>query len=241
MTVLEVVRALGPIDAKSIRRDPLLRWLIFYPLVLAVLIRWGVPILRAHLIARFQFDLQPYYPLLMSFVVLMTPMLAGVVVGFLLLDQRDDQTLTALQVTPLTLSGYFAYRIAVPTALSFFITLVVFPITGLVALGPFALVGAGLSSCLLAPLYALFLGTFANNKVQGFALTKALGILLIPPLIAYFVLPPWQVLFGVDPLYWPAKFLWLALSNVNDAWMYLIVGLLLQWILLRFLIRRMNH
>jgi fluoroquinolone transport system permease protein len=36
----------------------------------------------------------------MSFVLLMTPMLAGIVVGFLLLDQRDDQTLTALQVTP---------------------------------------------------------------------------------------------------------------------------------------------
>ena len=234
MTVVEVIRALAPIDAKSLRRDPLLRWLIFYPLLLAVVIRWGAPVLRIHLITRFNFDLQPYYPLLMSFVALLTPMLAGTVIGFLLLDQRDDQTLTALQVTPLTLSGYFAYRIAVPTALSFAITILIFPITGLLELGSLALAGVAVSSCLLAPLYALFLGAFANNKVQGFALSKALGVLLVPPLIAYFVKSPWQLLFGLDPLYWPAKFLW-SVNSANRAWTYLLAGMLFHCVLLKLL------
>jgi fluoroquinolone transport system permease protein len=238
VTIVEIARALGPVDAKSIRRDPLLRWLIFYPLFLAVVIRWGMPILGVHLRTRFDFDLQPYYPLLMSFVMLMTPMLAGVVIGFLLLDQRDDQTLTALQVTPLTLSGYFAYRIAVPTALSFAITVAVFPITRLVELSPFTLTASAAGASLLAPLYALFLGTFANNKVQGFALTKALGILLVPPLVAYFVRSPWQLLFGLDPLYWPAKFLW-SVSTGNPALMYLLAGIAFHLLLLRLLMRRM--
>jgi fluoroquinolone transport system permease protein len=241
MTVFEVVRALGPIDAKSVRRDPLLRWLIFYPVVLALLLRWGVPVLRSVLIGRFRFDIEPHYPLLMSFVMLMTPMLAGTVIGFLLLDQRDEQTLTALRVTPLTLSGYFVYRIALPTVVSFATTLVLFPITGLVEFRPFGLISAGLSSCLLAPLYALFLGTVARNKVQGFALSKALGILLVPPVIAYFVGSRWQLLFGIDPLYWPAKFLWVLYSNPNSALKYLFAGVLIQWILLWLLMRRLNH
>lgn len=240
MTILEVVRALVPIDAKSVGRDPLLHWLLFYPLLLAMLIRWGTPLLSLHLHARFNFDLQPYYPLLMSFVALMTPMLAGIVIGFLLLDQRDDQTLTALQVTPLTLSGYFAYRIAVPTALSFLITIVVFPITGLLDLGAVALIAVAVSSCLLAPLYALFLGVFANNKVQGFALTKALGILLVPPLIAYFVKSPWQLLFGLDPLFWPAKFLW-SMNAGTHGWIYLLAGTLLHGVLVVVLMSRMNR
>jgi fluoroquinolone transport system permease protein len=239
VTIAEVVRALGPIDAKSVRRDPLLRWLIFYPLLLAALIRWSAPILRLHLITRLNFDLQPYYPLLMSFVVLMTPMLAGTVIGFLLLDQRDDQTLTALQVTPLSLGGYFTYRIAVPTALSFAITIALFPITNLLELSPVELVAVAASSCLIAPLYALFLGTVAQNKVQGFALTKALGVLLVPPLIAYFVRSPWQLLFGLDPLYWPAKFLW-SVSSGNHAWIYWLIGALLHSILLRFLMYRLH-
>ena len=105
MKTMRVLQALGAIDLKNVSRDPLLRWMIFYPLLLAGLIRWGVPSLAARLMAQFQFDLAPYYPLLMSFVLLMTPMLAGLVIGFLLLDQQDDQTLTAIQVTPLTLNG----------------------------------------------------------------------------------------------------------------------------------------
>jgi fluoroquinolone transport system permease protein len=238
VTIIEIARALGPIDGKSISRDPLLRWLIFYPLLLAAMIRWGTPILTVHLGTRFNFDLQPYYPLLMSFIMLMTPMLAGIVIGFLLLDQRDDQTLAALQVTPLTLSGYFAYRIAVPMALSFVITIFVFPMTGLVELGALTLAAVACGSSLLAPLYALFLGSFANNKVQGFALTKALGILLVPLPIAYFVRPPWQILFGLDPLYWPAKFLW-SVSVGEPALMYLLAGVGFHFLLLRLLMRRM--
>jgi fluoroquinolone transport system permease protein len=238
VTIVEIARALGPIDAKSVRRDPLLRWLIFYPLLIAFLIRWGMPIARVYLRTRFDLDLQPYYPLLMSCVMLMTPMLAGIVIGFLLLDQRDDQTLTALQVTPLTLSGYFAYRIAVPTALSFAITVAVFPITRLVELSLLTLAAAAAGASLLAPLYALFLGSFANNKVQGFALTKALGILLVLPLIAYFVKSPWQLLFGLDPLYWPAKFLW-SVSTGDPGLMYLLAGIAFHFLLLRLLMRRM--
>ena len=240
MRTVDIIRALGPIDTKSVLRDPLLRWLIFYPLLMAGLIRWGVPVLRIHLIARFQFDLFPYYPLLMSFVVLMTPMLAGTVIGFLLLDQRDDQTLTALQVTPLTLSGYFAYRIAVPTVLSFGVTLAVVRFAGLLQVAPFALIGASLGCCLLAPMYALFLGAFASNKVEGFALSKALGVLSVPPLVAYFVEPPWQFLFGLDPLYWPAKVFWVASANSSVAWAYLLIGMLMQLFVLRLLMSRLN-
>jgi fluoroquinolone transport system permease protein len=241
VTLLQVVRALGPIDAKSVRRDPLLRWLIAYPLAMALLVRWGVPIVRVHLIARFQFDVQPYYGLLMSFVLLLPPMLAGIVVGFLLLDQRDDQTLTALQVTPLTLSGYLSYRITVPTVVSFVVTLAMPPLAGLLDIGPVATVIAALSSCLLAPIYAVFLGAFASNKVQGFALAKALGVLLIPPLVAYFVNPPWQILFGLDPLYWPVKVFWLVEANAVIAWVYLAVGSVMQLFVLRFLLHRMNR
>jgi fluoroquinolone transport system permease protein len=193
------------------------------------------------MIVRLQFDPAPYYPLLMSFALLMTPMLAGTVVGFLLLDQRDDQTLIALQVTPLTISGYFVYRIAIPTTLSWGVTILVLPVTGLLTLGPVALLFAALSACLLAPVYALFLGAYAANKVQGFALAKAAGVLLVPPLIAYFVDPPLQLLFGIDPLYWPAKFLWTVHSNGGEAWIYFVGGLFLQWILLRYLMRRLNR
>lgn len=238
MKTMQVLRALGPIDAKSISRDPLLRWLVFYPLLLTGLIRWGVPLLAVRLMVQFQFDLVPYYPLLLSFILLITPMLAGMVIGFLLLDQRDDQTLTALQVTPLTLNGYLVYRLSLPTLLSLVITLLILPLTGLVEIRWESLLMAALSAAPLAPFYALVLAAFAANKVQGFALTKALGILLLPPLMAYFVSPPWQWVFGLVPLYWPVKLFWLLHADEPSCLFYLAVGLLYQFLLLIILLRR---
>jgi fluoroquinolone transport system permease protein len=240
MKMLCVLQALGPIDAKSVSRDPLLRWMVFYPLLLAGLIRWGVPWLTVRLLMQFQFDLTPYYSLLMSFVLLMTPMLTGMVIGFLLLDQRDDQTLTALQVTPLTLNGYLVYRISLPIILSLMITLIIFPLAGLVEIGFGPLFLAALSAAPLAPFYALSLAAFAANKVQGFALTKTLGVLLVPPLLAYFVPPPWQWVFGLVPLYWPVKLFWMLYTNEPGYLFYLVIGLLYQFLLLLVLLRRFN-
>ncbi len=117
MNAVGVVRALGAIDAKSVRRDPLLRWLALGPVSLALLVRWGTPYVAGRLQGQLGFDLVPYYPLIVSFVLLLVPMMCGIVIGFLLLDQRDDRTITALQVTPLTLNGYLVYRAAAPFVL----------------------------------------------------------------------------------------------------------------------------
>ena len=175
MKTLRVFQALGPIDAKNISRDPLLRWLVFYPLLLTGLIRWGVPLLAVRVMAQFQFDLTPYYPLLMSFVLLMTPMPAGMVIGFLLLDQRDDQTLTALQVTPLTLNGYLVYRISLPIILSLMITLIIFPLAGLVEIGFGSLFLAALSAAPLAPFYALVAGGLCRQQSAGLRADQGVG------------------------------------------------------------------
>ncbi len=38
-----IIRALGPIDLKSVGRDPLLKWIIFIPLIAASAMRWLLP------------------------------------------------------------------------------------------------------------------------------------------------------------------------------------------------------
>jgi fluoroquinolone transport system permease protein len=206
---LRTVRALAPIDARSVARDPLLRWLVAYPIVLALLLRFGVAALDVPVQARFGFALSDYGVLIVSFVFELLPVLCGMVVGFLLLDARDDGTLAALQVTPLTLGGFLAYRLAAPMALSVAMTLVSVPLVGLADVHPVTLVAVALGAAPLAPLFALFLAAFARNKVEGFALTKAAGILFLPPVFAYFVHAPWQWAFGVMPTFWPVKALWL--------------------------------
>ncbi len=232
------LRALGPVDLRNVWRDPMLRWFALLPLALALLLRWLAPALLARVSAWSGFDLTPATaPMVGAVVLAMAPAITGMVIGFLLLDQRDEGTLAALQVTPLTLAGYLAYRLAVPMAIAFAVTLLVLPLAGVARLGLLPAALAALAAAPLAPLFALFLAAFARNKVQGFALMKASGVVLWPPLVAYFVAMPWQLLFGPFPVYWAARLYWSALEGDAAYALWLAPGLawqgLLTWLLLR--------
>ena len=241
MGAFQVVRAIGPIDVKSVRRDSLLRWVLLLPLLLAAAVRWLLPDMVGRVEALTRIELLPYLPIVLSYaLLLLTPVMAGVLIGFLLLDQRDDHTLTALQVTPLPMNSYLAYRLAVPMLLSLVLTLGVFPLAGLMDAGLVPLLLAALVATPLAPIFALALASFAGNKVQGFALMKAGSVLYFPPLIAYFVSAPWQWAFGIMPNFWPAQLYWLAQAGEPHYWLALPIGLAYQALLLVVLVRRFN-
>lgn len=239
MTAAQIFRALGPIDAKSIQRDSLLRWMIFFPLLLAAAARWLMPLILHWVSDLLNVDLMPYYPPLMGYALLvLTPFLAATVIGFLLLDQRDDGTLTALQVTPLSLNGYLVYRLTMPMVASVLATIIVMPLSGIVQLSFLQLLLVAVCAAPLAPLMALAVAVIAQNKVQGFAVIKASGIILLPPMIAYFVQGPWQLLFALVPTYWPAMAFW----NVGEPsfyWFWM-VGILVQLLMLAWLVRKFN-
>lgn len=241
MNTRAALSALVPIDLRSVARDPLLRWIAVYPLAAALLVRWGTPWAVRYLDRRLHFDLVHYYPLLASFVLLTAPVLAGTVIGFLLLDQRDDGTLVALRVTPLTTNSYLVYRISVPMALSFALGLSVLPLTNLIPLSPSDLFLVALAAAPVAPLYALVLAVAARNKVQGFAVSKAMGALMIPVVAAAFVREPWQWLLGLDPLYWPAKLVWLGASAEGQSWTLAGVGLAYEILVVLWLARLFNR
>ncbi|HSJ59370.1 MAG TPA: hypothetical protein VLC95_19450 [Anaerolineae bacterium] len=242
MNAIQILKSLGPIDARNVRRDPLLKWMAAVPLVVALAMRWVLPVIFRQLSAFLDVDLSPYTgPLVSYLLVTLTPSLVGLVIGFLLLDERDDRTLTALQVTPLTLNGYLAYRLLLPGLLSIAVTVVVFPLAGLHDLAFLELCLVALSAAPLAPLFALFLAAFAANKVQGFALQKGMGIVLLPPMIAYFLPMPWQLAAGLVPTFWPAKVYWVLEAGEPAAWAYALAGLLVQSALLALLVRRFNR
>jgi fluoroquinolone transport system permease protein len=241
MNAFKAVRALGPIDVQNIRRDSLLRWMVAFPLLMALMTRWLLPLMLRRAGELVGIDLFPFYPPLMGYALLLvTPALVGMIVGFLLLDQRDDHTLKALQVTPLSLPNYLAYRLTMPMAVSLLMTLVSFPLAGFNNLDLAGLLAAAMSAAPFAPIMALLLASFAENKVQGFALTKTTGVFFIAPVIAYFIGSSWQWLFGIVPHYWPARVYWAMAAGDSSAWLYLVIGLGYQGLLLMLLLRRFN-
>lgn len=242
MRPLTAVRSLAAIDVRNVARDPLLSWIAVLTPGFGLLFRYVVPSLAVALDRQFGWEMVVYYPLLMSFLPLIAAGLVGTVVGFLLLDQRDDETLTALLVTPLSLTDYLRYRLGGLIVVSIVFGAVMVPLAGLIDTTPTQSLLSAAVAAPLAPIYALFLGTFASNKVQGFALVKAVGVVFVPCVVAYFVTGPWQIAFGVVPHYWALKVFWLFDDGaVGLAWVHAVMGVAWQAALLLLLVRRFSH
>lgn len=167
--------------------------------------------------------------------------LPGVLVGFLLLDEKEDRTLTALRVTPLPFSLYTGYRVGVAALVTFACILYLVLVTGQCQLPWWPLLPIAVGGSLTAPLAALFYATFAADKVQGLAFTKFAGIAGLTILLGYFAPEPWQWLLGVFPPFLVAKSYWMALEGRALYWVPLVVGSLLQLGLLVALVPRFRR
>jgi fluoroquinolone transport system permease protein len=205
MQTLAVLRTLAGAELRNVRRDSLLRWMAAFPILLALLLRWLVPLIDATI----ELDLQPYYVLIMStYAVLASPVLIGFIVGMLLLDERDDRTLQAIRVTPLSMRQYLSWKLSLPTAVTTLLTLMCLPLTGLAAF-QVNFTAAALVGALWAPILALAMATFAKDKLQGFVLMRVTNALLLIPVGVWFFDARWEPLFALLPTYWPLKTFWL--------------------------------
>ena len=112
-----------------------------------------------------------------------------------MLDERDERLIDYYAVTPLRKQGYYMYRLFLPVLITLLVSLLYqaehWPVLILLAVE--------------APIYALFLVAFAANKVEGLALSKLVGLLLIGAICAYFVPERWQWLAAPLPTYWPSR------------------------------------
>jgi len=207
------VRSLVAADTHQVLRDPLLGWMLLLPLGLALLLRVLIPRIGAALLAAARFDVAAYHPLIMSGYLMSAAGMAGIVIGFVLLDERDERTLTALRVTPFTLRRYLAYRITLPLLLGTGATLAGYPLVGISPLPVADLLPIAVVAGLSAPSLALLLAAAAPNKVAGFAVVKVLNGVNLVPVAAYFVPLPLQLAAGVLPAYWPMRALWSATAG----------------------------
>ena len=215
-------RALAAADSQLLWRDPLLGWVLLLPLSVAVMLRLLIPAIERALPPD-GFDLRNFHPLIMSGYLMTAPGIVGMVVGFMLLDERDARTLSALRVTPLSIRQYLAYRLTLPLIVGTATTLIAYPVAAMTPLPFSVLVPLALVAGLSAPSLALLLALAAPNKVAGFAVVKVLNLINLLPVIAYFVPAPINVIAGVLPAFWPMRALWAAAAGESMV-PFLLVG-----------------
>lgn len=232
--------SLARADIKNVRRDPMLLLVLCGTVLLALFFRYVRPIVTEWLLQTYAFDLSHYYDLILVVILQIVPLMVGMVVGFMMLDERDENLIQYFFVTPLKQSGYLFVRLTIPFLLTMGLCLFVVYFTSLVQLSMFKLIPLLWLLALSTPMFTLFLVAFASNKVEGLALSKASGILSVFPIAPFFLAPEWQVVVSVVPTYWAGKIM--ALNENGITLLYTTCfGLLIYTIFLSLLYQRFKR
>ncbi|PGD97830.1 hypothetical protein [Bacillus wiedmannii] len=227
-------------DLKNITRDAMLIVAIFAPIALAFFVKFTFPFVTKVAYEMFSLDLVEHYEFIMSFLILLSPFMVGVMAGLMLLDEQDDNILAYIAVTPLSKTNYLIYRLLSPMVISFILTIFIIVFTGLVQF-KYQLLPIAFMVALEAPIMALFMGTFANNKVEGLAITKGAGIILFAPLVGYFITEKWNFIAGIFPTYWVSKIFVASYDSINNYIIYMIMGFIIHGLYIFFFLNKFNY
>jgi fluoroquinolone transport system permease protein len=226
MVTRRALVAFGRNDIRDTYLDSLLVMVVVAPAIWTTGVAVLAPRVTALLARRDGFDLVPYYPLILTAFLLLTGIvIVGALAAFLVLDEVDAGTLTALRVTPVPLSTFFAYRAATVLTVTTAYVVVTMWSSGLLKPGLIpALVPIGSLAGLSSVVTLLLVIAVVGNKIQGLAMVRALGMLVAGlPCLPWFIHSAWNLAFGVLPPYWAAKAFWMASAH-GPWWPYLLAG-----------------
>ena len=224
--------ALAKSEWRSITRDFLLIITVVVPLIVAVFIRIAVPLATELLAVHIDFNLEEHHVFIVAIGLLMTPMMLGAMGGLQILDDRDERILSYVSVTPLTREGYLAWKLLTPAVIGFVQTPLLLLVMGVIPLHLHVVLPVALLAAMGAPLYALLIASFADNKVEGLVVAKASGVLMWAPFAAYLLQGFWHIPAGLMPTYWPIMAFVSGYGGGLGFWLYILGGVVVHvaWI-----------
>lgn len=197
-------------------RDTFTAVVLFYPLLFGCVGRYLLPVIEK----QANVNLAPYYAVIVVSIGMMTAKILGAVVGFSILDDRDDNILYTVKVAPLSMEVFIGLKLLLIYVVSVLGTAFVMWFSNLVPIAPAVLWSIALLAGFQAPLLALLINYVASNKVEGFAAIKGLNVLVVFPIAALFFTDIKEFLFAIEPSFWPAKALFGAITGVPQQLSY---------------------
>lgn len=189
-------------------------FMLVYPLISGLLARYLLPWIGQN----YGFDFAPFTDLILVILLLIIPISYGALIGFSILEDRDDNVLINIRVTPLSIHQFLSFRLVAVYFICFLAIIFVICFSNIIKFTVKDTIGLAFLASLEAPISGLLINCFAKNKIEGFAIMKAGGSIIIFPIIALFITSGKELFFSFAPGFWPGK---LISHIVRDGGLYL--------------------
>jgi fluoroquinolone transport system permease protein len=192
---------------RQISRDSMLYAVCIAPLLAALLFRFGIPkaeeLLCSYL--RIPSVLAGYYLLFDLFLSILTPFLFCFASSMVILTEYDENMSGYLAVTPVGRKGYLASRFVFPAVISFFASILLLSLFSLTEWTFFSMILTCFLSSIFSISISLLVVSLSRNRVEGMAVSKLSGIMMLGLLVPFFIISDIQYLFSILPSYWIAR------------------------------------
>ncbi len=221
-------------ERKSLVRDPMSLFLTFIPFLIFSMVKFGLPVLSVFL--KPWVDLYSYYGFIMLMVYLMTPMLLGMVLGLLLIDERDLDVLTYISVTPFSLNGYLLLKALTGTIIALMFNILIAIM--LKAEFDMKLVLTLILASMLVPYFALAIFVFSKNKVEALTKGKLISFTIFGTVIPYFTNSKLVYLLVFLPTFWIERLFFA--NSISSVLISFSIGTVINIISIVFFMKRIR-
>ncbi len=182
--------------------DTILIAILIGPLIMGVAFRLGTPLLDTLLIQTLDFTLEPYLKHIDFFLLYMTAMMLGMLLGFFMLEERDEGVIQYYSITPMTGNTYLISRITLPGISVLIYIGIHFLLFTQASYTAIEVLFLSMFLVLQYLLTAMLLLGLAGNKLEGLVVSKMLGLILLPYGIAAFTDGPIRFVFSIFPSFY---------------------------------------
>lgn len=191
----------------QIVRDRMLWAVCIAPVLTACFFYFGIPYAERLLCNYFQQQavLSDYYLLVDLFLMLITPYMFCFASAMVMLTEYDENMAVYIAVTPVGKRGYILSRLVFPAVISFLATVLLLRFFALTEWPLWLLFISCLLTSFVNVAMALLIFSFSHNRIEGMAMAKLSGLLVLGLPVPFFLASPVQYLFSPLPSFWIAK------------------------------------
>lgn len=233
---MKSVFTLSLADLRSTFREPLFRILLFFPFFSFAIVKWIFP-----LIAGIFPLITPYSEVILMWACLQSSTMFGFIYGFIFLEEKEENIWQVIQILPVSGFRLVTSRLLMGMIITTLVNFTLIHWGRIISFPVWKEIIVSLHFSFAAPLIALYIGSFAKNKIEGLAQVKVINVLVLIPAVIYFL--PYKITYlsAIIPTFWSIKSLELATQSLPQFSIFLVVGTLWYGVILFLLYRKLKQ
>ena len=197
-----IIRQTLKSDLKHMIREPIIGLMFFVPIIISIVFKLADLYLVPVIEMNFSVDIGFYYIYILSAIFVISADMIGVVIGFMMLDDKDGHILELISVTPLGKNGYLINRLGFMSIFTFIFTFVSYFILNIVRIPFYTLVFIALMLSIISASIGILLSSLATDKVKGLTYAKGLNFIVVFCFADLIDIEYIRIISAIFPTYW---------------------------------------